>query len=154
MVSQPLSWSACSKAGQLFWWTTFSAISSKPPLAQLETLSSCPQPCCQREETDTLLLGSCGDLTYSNGPPFWKTTKDKTEHTILGLHTVKKYFHIHRSYKKWTKAHLFHLDSPQGSVLLHATKPIFKFPFQAEEKNKGLLAWSRFSSSHAHPSLF
>jgi len=92
--------------------------------------------------------------THCNG---FHLSKDKRENTILGLHAVKKYFHIHRSYTKWSKYHLFHLDSP---FIAECNKIPFEFSFHTEEKNKKikthfhLLAWNRLSSSHAHPSLF
>lgn len=76
-------------------------------------------------------------------PHFEKPPRTR-QNIILWLYTAKKHFHIHRSLKKWTKTHLFHLDSPRGSALLHATKLLFKFPFHTEEKTKGILAWSRF----------
>ena len=52
MVTQPLPWAACSNAvGE----EIFPNIQSKPPLAQLQAISSCPVACYLGEKTNTHL---------------------------------------------------------------------------------------------------
>ncbi|KAK4818424.1 hypothetical protein QYF61_012958 [Mycteria americana] len=52
MVTQPLPWAACSNVDNPFGEEIFPNIKTKPPLVQLEAISSCPITCYLGEETD------------------------------------------------------------------------------------------------------
>ncbi|KAK4816851.1 hypothetical protein QYF61_023973 [Mycteria americana] len=75
MATHPLPWAACSNAGQPFSEVKFPNIRSKPPLVQLEAISSRPITCYLGEETDPhLSTTSCQAVEESDKvspqPPF------------------------------------------------------------------------------------
>ncbi|KAK4818248.1 hypothetical protein QYF61_009423 [Mycteria americana] len=88
MATQPLPWAACSMLDNPFSEVKFPNIHSKPPLAQLEAISSCPITCYLGEETDPHLSTTSFQVVVESNkvspqPPFLQAKQPQFPQLIL-----------------------------------------------------------------------